>query len=130
MIKTLFFCEYCRKHLLDVNEIHFVEDQSDRGFCSEKCILEFYRPYMLAFEDEESQFRSSLRLPPEESHSDVLASDHYLQLALKNPSEVWQIENDLNQRFYTHILEFSLNGEVYYMILICSYIDGAPSFVF
>lgn len=130
MIKKLFFCENCRTQIDDVSQIHFVEDHSDRGFCSEKCILQFYRPYMELMEQEEFQFRSQLGLPPEEGHNELLAQNHYIQLALNSPTEIWQVENDLGQKFYTHILEIRVGGQDVFMILLCSYIDGSPSFVF
>jgi len=130
MIKKLFFCEQCRKQLEDVSLIHFVEDHSDRGFCSETCILDFYRPYMQALEDEEHQFRQELNMNDNEGHSEILGSDHYLQLALNSPSETWRVENDLNQKFYTHILQIQIDSKDFFIILICSHIDGAPSFVF
>lgn len=130
MIKKLYFCENCRESIDDVSKIHFVEDNSDRGFCSEKCILDFYRPYMEALEQEEDFLRASLSLPADEGHHDTLANDHYLKLTLENPAEVWVVENDLNQKFFTHILQVRINLKDFYIILICSHIDGEPSFVY
>lgn len=126
----LFFCESCRKQLGDACDLHFVEDSSDRGFCSENCILNFYRPYMAAFESEERAFRKKLLLEDEVLPQQILESDDYLQQSLDKPSEVYSYESEIGQRFYTHITELFYGGDSYFSIMIVSYIDHAPSFVF
>lgn len=130
MLKSLYFCENCRKKVENVAEIHFVEENSDRGFCSEKCIMEFYRPYMIALEEEEYNFRKNCQIENEDDHSHITANEHYLDLALTSPLEIWHFENDFEQSFYTHIFKLSEDGEDIFFILICAYIDGGPSFVF
>lgn len=130
MIKKLFFCESCRTQIADVEEIHYIEENSDRGFCSEKCIMDFYRPYMSLLEKEETQLRSDLALTSEEDYLDISANDHYLQMALSHPHEVWVSVDDIGQRFYTHIIEVNRDGEKIYFIIICSYVEGGPSFVY
>jgi hypothetical protein len=130
VVKNLFFCENCREKLNDIQEIHYIEENSDRGFCGETCILEFYRPYMEAFEQEEASFRSMLGLPAEEVTIEILALDKYLSLTLEQPGEIWEFETAINQHFYTHILSFQHGEEVYYKVLMTAYIEGSPSFVY
>lgn len=130
MIKELYFCENCRKKLDDLSQIHFVEENSDRGFCSEECILSFYRPFMQELEKEESLVRRKYNLPENEGHNEILGSEHYLNLALSNPHEVWVVENELEQKFYTHILDITVDSHIFHFILICTYVDNSPSFVF
>jgi hypothetical protein len=130
MIKNLYFCEKCRKPIQTVSEIHFVEEHSDRGFCGEQCIMEFYRPFMLEIENEELDFRQKLSLPVEDTYSEIIGNEHYLELALNGPTETWFLKNELEQAFYTHILEVNYNGLELFFIIICSYVDGEPSFVY
>lgn len=130
MIKTLYFCENCRKKIDDVSELHYIEDNSDRGFCSDTCIMEFYRPYLNWLEKEEIKLRKDLNIEQETPFLDITADQKILQKALKNPSEVWVLTNDIDQSFYTHILKIHRESQVIYYILVCSYIDGGPSFVF
>jgi hypothetical protein len=129
-VRNLFYCENCRQKLHDIHEIHYIEENSDRGFCGEKCILEFYRPYMQEFESEELEFRTQLSLPAEEVSTEVLALDKYLSQALDHPAEIWEFESAINQHFYTHILSFVHQDQLYYKVLITTYVEGAPSFVF
>jgi len=129
-MNNVYFCEKCRVSVGEPSELHFVEDDSDRGFCSEKCILEFYRPFMLGFEAEERAWREEIMLGIERPCQELLESEDYLQESLDNPDEVFVFETDTNQSFYTHLKELQINGELYFSILISSYIDGAPAFVF
>lgn len=129
-MNELFFCESCRTQLAQASELHYVEDNSDRGFCSETCILNFYRPYMGAFEQEEASFRKQLALEEKNLPPQLLESDQYLQSSLDKPSEIYFNESEIGQVFYTHITELLFQNESYYSALIVSYVDSAPSFVF
>jgi hypothetical protein len=130
MIKKLYFCESCRSSVEDVTTLQFVEENSDRGFCSEKCILNFYRPYMMEFENEEDSLRETLGFQHEDQYLDITSNTHYLNTVLTRPEEVWVFENELGQKFYTHILSINNSGEEIYFIVTCSYVDGSPAFVF
>lgn len=130
MIENLFFCENCREEIVNVSEILFVEENSDRGFCGEDCIMRFYRPYMAKMEKEELIFRDSLSLSEESSYSEIIASEKFLEKTLQEPDEKWRVVNDLDQQYYTHIFKLSYNSQEIYFILICSYIEGGPSFVY
>ena len=130
MIENLYYCEHCREQIVDLKDIQFVEENSDRGFCSEKCIMDFYRPYMLGLEKEEYEFRKKLKLGQEDEYLDIIGNNHYLELALNQPHEVWHLENDLGQSFYTHILKVKSNDLDVFFILICTHVDDSPSFVF
>ena len=130
MLKSLYFCEACRKQLPDVSEIHYVEENSDRGFCSDKCIMDFYRPFLQVLEKEEAEFRKILDIEQEDPFLEITSSQNYLQQALKRPQEIWVVTNDLDQSFYTHILKIQHKQQSLYFILICSYVEGEPAFVF
>jgi len=125
MSKKLYFCTSCRKKIPKVDQLLFVEE-SKRGFCSEDCIVEFFSPYMKSLDAEEVSFRESLGLEPEIDA--VLFQDKSLfEEALYNPKEVWLEKNDLQEEYYTHITPISDNK---FFILICSYYEGEPAFVF
>ncbi len=129
-MNDLYFCEKCRTSVKEASELHFVEENSDRGFCSEKCILEFYRPFMQKFEQEESVWREQLMLGVEANCRELLGSEDHLQKTLDEPTEIYVFETNTAQQFYTHIHELKINGDLYFSILILSYIDDSPSFVF
>ena len=104
LLKSLYFCEACRKRILDVSDIHYVEENSDRGFCSDKRIMDFYKPFLDVLEEEEIQFRKQLGIENEDPFLEITSSQNYLKQALKRPQEIWVSTNDLEQNFYTHIL--------------------------
>ena len=130
LLKSLYFCESCRTRITDVSEIHYVEENSDRGFCSDKCIMDFYRPFLEVLEQEEGEFRKQLNIENEDPFLEITSSQNYLQQALKRPQEIWVSTNDLEQSFYTHILKVQHKKQSLYFILICSYVEGEPAFVF
>ena len=130
MLKSLFFCENCRGKVQKASDLHFIEDHSDRGFCSEKCIMEFYRPYLNWLEKEEIKLREELNIDKEETYAEITSSQIRLKSALESPDEIWILSNETEQQFFTHIAKLNLQGRVLYYILICSYVDNEPSFVF
>jgi hypothetical protein len=130
MIKKLYFCESCRTEVKDASTLQFVEENSDRGFCSEKCILDFYRPYMAAFEEEEDQLREQYNFQHEDQYLSITSNQDFLNKALSTPDEVWCFENELEQKFFTHVTEVQENDLKLFYIIICSYVDDSPSFVF
>ncbi len=130
LLESLYFCECCRKRITEVTEIHYVEENSDRGFCSDKCIMDFYRPFLDALEAEELEFRKSLNIENEDPYLEITSSQNYLQQALKRPSEIWITTNDLDQNFYTHILKVQHKQKNIYFVLVCSYVEQEAAFVF
>lgn len=129
-MNNLYFCESCRTQLSEASDLHYVEENSDRGFCSEKCILTFYRPFMHQFELTEKSYRKDLALDDEKLPIELLESDDYLQRSLDHPTEIYKFETDIGQVFHTHITEFIHASAPYFSVLVISYIDNAPSFVF
>ena len=129
MAKKIYFCTECKKRLKDVEEILFIEDNSTRGFCSEKCILSFYRLYMKVFQEEELKLRSVYSLGVDEKLLTPSEEEHFIHEALYSPHEIWQDTSELSEVYYTHILELELNGPVF-VILICSYFESTPSFIY
>jgi hypothetical protein len=85
---------------------------------------------MMAFENEEDELRESLGYQLEDQYLDITSNHHYLNTVLSRPEEVWTFENELGQKFYTHILSINNDGEQIFFIVTCSYVDSAPSFVY
>ena len=130
MLESSFFCEKCREKVSSIDQLFFVEDQSDRGFCSEDCIKTFYKPFMRLMEEEEILFRSRLNLDEEDESLAFLSREELIDSGIHLPDEVWLMSNEIGQNFYTHLKKFSDKGKEYFLILICAYIDESPSFVF
>jgi hypothetical protein len=126
MSKRLYFCNNCRKRINNIEDLLFVEE-SKRGFCSENCIVNFFTPYMETFDHEEVNIREALGIELGEVNVEVYQNRSHFEETLYGPKEVWLEKNELQEEFFTHINPVG-NGLFY--ILICSYYEGEPSFVF
>lgn len=124
-----YFCENCRMRVDSVEKLHFVEDHTDRGFCTEKCIMEFYTPYLASFDIEEQEFREELGLESESLCAEISSNEHYINMILATPDEVWLMEDELGSGFFTHILKMSIDGKNKFFIAITKYIEDEPSFI-
>jgi hypothetical protein len=129
MTKKIYLCTECKKRIDNVQDVLFVEDVSNRGFCSETCIINFYRHYMNIFEQEELEFRQMLGLAADEAIDFGADENETYQQVLYAPTEVWLETSELKEEYYTHILKLDIQGTVY-CIFVCSYFDAGPSFIF
>jgi hypothetical protein len=126
MSKKLYFCNCCRKKIDQIEDLLFVEE-SKRGFCSEDCIVDFFTPYMKSFDREEVSMREAIGIEPGEIDVDLFQDRGYFEDTLYSSAEVWLEKNELQEEFYTHINPI-VDGLFY--VLICTYYEGEPSFVF
>jgi hypothetical protein len=126
MTKKLYFCTACRKNINKIEELLFVEE-SNRGFCSEDCIVDFYSPYMEYFDNQEVKQREKLGLNISEVDINLYQNKELFEYVLYTPDEVWLDRSDLNENYYTHIYKLENNA---YFILICSYYESEPAFVY
>lgn len=130
MLNYLIFCENCRKKLDELSQLQFVEENSDRGFCSESCILEFYKPYMHEFSELELNLRKKLNIDFNENANSILSDEHYFDQILKKPTTELMCSNELNQDFYLHVLEFSVEDKLYYYLAVLAKYEKEPSFIY
>ena len=126
MTKKLYFCAACRKKISKIEELLFVEE-SNRGFCCEDCIVDFYSPYMEFFDKEESNLREQLGINISEVDISLYQDRELFEQVLYKPDEVWVDRSELNEKYYTHIYKIKNNS---YFILICSYYENEPAFVY
>jgi hypothetical protein len=128
MSKKVYFCNNCRKKIEKVQQLLFVEE-SKRGFCSENCIVEFFSPYMEYFDHQELEYRHMFNLDSNEVPSDTFSRKDLFDQVLYAPTEVWLEKNEIQEEFYTHILQYGEHKDLFY-IVICTYFEGEPSFVY
>ncbi len=130
MIKEVKICEMCRKTLGNNHQLQYVEENSDRGFCSETCILDFYRPYMQVLEKEEKVWREELAIHQDTEHLHLLAENHYIDKVLHQPHEIWKLQLNTGQYIFTHIAIIRINEKDLFYIAICTHYENEPSFVY
>lgn len=128
MSKKVYFCTNCRRKVDKVQNLLFVEE-SKRGFCSENCIVDFFSPYMEVFDHQELENRHMLGLPSSEVGAELFQDRELFDQVLYTPTEIWYEKNEIQEEYYTHILNFGPDKDLYY-IIICTYFEGEPSFVF
>ena len=125
-----YYCNKCGKIFDTSEEILFVEDDSQRGFCSEACIESFFRPMVRLFEKIEEDRRNKYDIVEEKSLK-YLEFPNFLEELLKTPDEIWCLENNLSEKYYFIISSFKdKKGKDFYLVSICLFFENRPSFLF
>ncbi len=130
MSKKLILCSECRKTIAHGDKALFVDQSSSRPFCSEKCIMDYHAPHMESFEREEIERRESVGAELDEGLAPMYQNHEYFQKALYSPDEVWIAKNGIGEEFYTHIARVNKEKNPFTYIVVCSYFDNEPSFVY
>ena len=63
--QALYYCSECKLIVPTLDKLLFIEDNSNKGFCCEACIEDFYYPIIRHFENLEAKLRSVLHLENE-----------------------------------------------------------------
>ncbi len=130
MEKNIYFCSQCKKISESVDDLYFVEDGVNRGFCSEKCIEDFFTPLVEYFERSEKDLRKEWSLT-DESCLSYIGDPTYMNQLIQNPTEVWGSVNDLGESYFTFIKKLKDSREQnIYMFMICSVFEERASFIF
>ena len=96
-----YFCCECKKHVESVEALVFVEENSNRGFCSNECIEDFYYPIVKFFENYEHDIRISLGITQEKLG--VANTRDISAMIVGSPSEVFKYENELGESIHIFI---------------------------
>ncbi|TNF31480.1 MAG: hypothetical protein EP319_01970 [Deltaproteobacteria bacterium] len=126
----LYFCNQCKKILNNVEDLLFVEEDSSRGFCSEKCIENFYSPLFKHYEAKEKELRSELGIQ-NETCLKLLEKSELVDKLFSAPLEIYHSMNELEEEIYSFIGKFPQDkGKEIWLISLCYVYDAKPSFVF
>jgi hypothetical protein len=98
-IKNIYYCNECKKISADINEVIFVEQMKYRSFCSEQCIVNFYKPLIKHFEEEEQNFRKENNIK-DSFTINMSDREKKLEVTLKTPDEIWLSQVDLSEEIY------------------------------
>ncbi len=121
--RPIYFCNECKKVVNELDDLLFIEEHSYRGFCSTECIEDFYFPLIKQFEIFESTLRTKLNLGDEQSLYDF--SENHVEACLKYPDEIYEIKNELNDRF----LVFIKNEKRFSIVVVSTIYQNEPSFI-
>jgi len=108
-----------------LDDLLFIDEQSQKGFCSEECIEDFYFPLIKHFEMIEHSLRRKHNLTNEVPAGTIIESD-MVEATLESPSEVFRQTNELNETFYNFIKHYN----DFSVVVVSSVYRKEASFVF
>lgn len=108
-----------------LDDLLFIDEQSQKGFCSEECIEDFYFPLIKHFEMIEHSLRKKHNLHNEIPDGTIIEAA-IVETVLENPDEVYCLRNELNETFYNFIKRVQDT----FIIVISSVYRKEASFVF
>lgn len=128
-IKPLYYCSECKKILDSSDDLLFVEDNSNKGFCSEKCIESYYDFLSVHYVALDHSLRRDLNLQDEDA-LDYVGVPRLMEKTLQDPEEIWCQTNSLGETVHSFIYREELNdGRDLYYILLCLVYSKRPAYI-
>lgn len=127
--KEAYFCSECKKVFEKLEELLYVENEGQNGFCSESCIEKFYDPLVNHYEALEKTWRAGHSLLDEEI-LEVVGHPVYMDQLLRRPEEVYCHINEGGEALYSFIvsIEDDQFGN-FWLMCLCLVYDNQPSFI-
>ncbi|EQC49332.1 hypothetical protein M899_1651 [Bacteriovorax sp. BSW11_IV] len=125
----IYHCHHCKKILKEIGDLLFVESNSNRSFCSEKCIEKYFAPISEHYQKIVSTLRKDLHLENELvlSFSDDV---HFMNKTCSRPDEIWRLDNKLGDEVFTLITKHTNDVGDFYHIVMCTLFDKSPAYIF
>ena len=121
-----YFCTNCREEVRAINELYFIEEGSQRGFCGELCIEKYYLRLVDNLEANDARLKNE-----DEHHSgdfDYLQNNNeVVERIFSEPDEVYYLRNEVGETLYFFHKKFP---EGYMGISICHMYNQEPSFIY
>jgi len=125
----IYYCNSCKTLVENVEKLYFVEESNPRGFCSEKCIEDFYLHLTNHYESSTAKLRKEHGVEEEfcQGYSEDPA---YMDSVIEKPKEVWHLVNGLNEETYSFIGDFKdEKGRTFWVAVVCFVFEYSPSFI-
>jgi hypothetical protein len=119
-------CKSCEKDLKSQETAYFVEEDVERVFCSEKCILRHFGPEIDRLEAEYYKTLAENELTAKQKAK-------YAELrwtTLQNPDEIYMQKNSEGDNVYTLISEYKVDKIRLWSVCVTLFLRGEPSFLF
>ncbi len=123
--KYVDFCQRCRVPLGPDDKVMYVEEGTNRFFCSEKCIREYYDPASEFYRKELAELRDPHDIPDAEFQK----YESYAPLCLSNPDEVWFEETEHGDGFYFFIGNYTNEGGRFSYVVMCFCLELEPTYI-
>jgi hypothetical protein len=132
-LRPIYHCSHCKKIMKNVEQLLFVEEGSQRGFCSEPCIEKYFSPIIDHFEEWEKNYRKKSGINDEPCMKYV-GHPSFMEMTLTKPAQIWRAENDLKEELFVFIGDFKEREtqfqKNFYLIIVCTVFDHKPAFIF
>ena len=121
----LYYCTECKTIENSLENLLFVEEKSAKGFCSEDCIEDFYRPLIRHFEGIELSLRKKMGIESEQIEFNF-SNNQFTEEVISTSDEVWRVNNELDESIFSYIKYYpNFTG-----VVVCKMYNGEASFVF
>lgn len=119
-------CCDCNKLIPAKQQALFVEEEVNRYFCQESCIVSFFTSEIEKLEREYGRHVSPTDLSSEERDG----FSHLRWTTLENPDEIWREAMATGDNRYTMIAQYKNEKKPVWGVCVCLMLRGEPSFLF
>jgi hypothetical protein len=119
------FCQSCRAPLGTDEKVVYVEESSNRYFCSEKCIRTYYDPMGEFYRKEMLELRDPHDIP----EPDFAEYESYAPLCLAHPDEVWADTTELGESVTYFLSNFTNEGGKFTYVVMCFCLELEPTYI-
>lgn len=126
------FCYHCRSLLPQIKDAFVLDHHSGKVFCSEPCILQFHRPYLDFFTQQEHERRSQLGLLDEPFKLNDQQQYDLVGQVVSAPDRKSILKDELGMEFAVLIKQSQGSHGVPQLtaLVIAHLFKGKPSFIF
>ncbi len=119
------FCQSCRCPLGAEEKVVYVEENTNRFFCSEKCIRTYYDPMAEHYRREMMNFRDPHDIP----EADFNEYESYAPLCLSHPDELWEDVMENGEKVSYFLSNFTNEGGKFTYIVMCFCLGQEPTYI-
>lgn len=119
------FCQSCRSPLDPDSKIVYVEESTNRFFCSEKCIRTFYDPMADYYKKRMLEIRDPHDIP----ETDFPQYESYAPLCLAHPDEVWGDSTENGESVYYFMANYTNEGGKFTYIVMSFCMELEPTYI-
>lgn len=119
------FCQNCRTALGADEKVVYVEENSNRFFCSEKCIRAYYDPLADFYKKQ----MLGIRDPHDIAEGDFDEYESYAPLCLANPDEIWAEETENGESVTYFLANFTNEGGKFTYVVMCFCLELEPTYI-
>lgn len=123
-----YYCVHCREESERFENMFIVEENFGNLFCSEECIVDFYRPLVESFHRQETNLRKEHQLQNEPALG-LLKKIQVNQEVLTSPDEIWSVSKPHSETIYNLLTRMRIQTQDYFLITCCLSFRGRPAFV-